>query len=102
MATELAPPEDLEPDETLGHFLKRERSLRGVSLQEVADATKISLRFLEALEADEYDVLPSRAFIIGFLRAYAQCLKIDPQEVVLLYEHGVTQTRAIPEAHRPE
>jgi cytoskeletal protein RodZ len=87
-------PEDMESSETLGQFLRRERSLRGVTLREISDKTKIGIRFLEALEEDDFDELPPRAFIVGFLRAYASCLKIDPEEVILVYERVSSQTRA--------
>lgn len=96
VANESAPREHLEPEETLGRFLKRERDLRGVSLREIAETTKINVRVLEALEADDYDSLPPRAFIIGFLRAYAQCLKIDPQEVIALYHRVVSEVTEVP------
>ena len=102
MANESAPREHLEPEETLGRFLKRERDLRGVSLREIAETTKINVRVLEALEADDYDSLPPRAFIIGFLRAYAQCLKIDPQEVIALYHRVVSEVTEVPVEPEPE
>jgi cytoskeleton protein RodZ len=96
VANESAPREHLELQETLGRFLKRERDLRGVSLREIAETTKIPLRVLEALEADDYDSMPPRAFVVGFLRAYARCLKIDPQEVIPLYHQAVTGTGGVP------
>ncbi|MEE9305671.1 MAG: RodZ domain-containing protein [bacterium] len=102
MANESAPREHLEPEETLGRFLRRERDLRGVSLREIAETTKINVRVLEALEADDYDSLPPRAFIIGFLRAYAQCLKIDPQDVIALYHRVVSEVTEVPVEPEPE
>jgi transcriptional regulator with XRE-family HTH domain len=102
VANESAPREHLEPEETLGRFLKRERDLRGVSLREIAETTKINVRVLEALEADDYDSLPPRAFIIGFLRAYAQCLKIDPQDVIALYHRVVSEVTEVPVEPEPE
>lgn len=102
VANESAPREHLEPEETLGRFLKRERDLRGVSLREIAETTKINVRVLEALEADDYDSLPPPAFIIGFIRAYAQCLKIDPQEVIALYHRVVSEVTEVPVEPEPE
>ncbi|RMF83667.1 MAG: helix-turn-helix domain-containing protein [Nitrospinota bacterium] len=74
--------------ESLGEFLKRERELRNVSLEEISSATKISIRYLEALEREEYDLLPAEAFVKGFLRAYARHIGIDPDEVILLYQEN--------------
>ena len=47
---------------SFGENLRRERELRGVSLREIADGTKITLRFLQALEEDRVDVLPGGLF----------------------------------------
>ena len=51
---------------SFGENLRRERDLRGVSLREIADATKISSRFLQALEEDRLDVLPGGLFPRAF------------------------------------
>ncbi len=77
--------------ESLGEFLKRERELRNITLEEISSATKISIRFLEALEQDKYDLLPTEAFVKGFLRSYAQYIGIDPDEVILIYQENKEQ-----------
>ena len=56
-----------------------------MSLQEIAAATKIQLKFLEALEHDAYDQLPASPFVVGFLRAYAQYVVLDPETVLTAY-----------------
>ena len=55
-----------------GEKLRRERELRGVSLREIADGTKISVRFLQALEEDRVDVLPGGLFPRAFVKQYAR------------------------------
>ena len=74
---------------SFGENLRRERELRGVSLREVAEATKISLRFLEAFEKDRIDLLPGGLFQRAFVRQYAEFLGLDPEKTVseFLYEH---------------
>lgn len=62
---------------SLGQNLRRERELRGISLQEIASSTKISLRFLEALEEDRQDILPGKFFIKAILRTYASFLGLE-------------------------
>ena len=52
-----------------GEHLKREREMRGVSLEEVSAATRISPRFLEAIENEKWDELPGGVFNRGFIRA---------------------------------
>jgi cytoskeleton protein RodZ len=67
---------------SLGQDLKKERELRGISLKEISDSTKISLRFLRALEEDQLDLLPGRFFIKGILRSYADYLGLDESSVL--------------------
>jgi|SRR3989338_1016541 len=72
--------------ESLGQYLKKERELRGVTIEEIANITRISSRFLNALENDDFSSLPSEVFVKGFLRAYTKCVGIDPNEVISIYE----------------
>src|SRR5262245_56015795 len=71
--------------DSLGSYLRQERERQQVSLQDIAAATKIQLRFLEALENDAYDQLPAAPFVVGFLRAYAQYCAMDPEAVLTAY-----------------
>lgn len=75
---------------SFGENLRRERELRGVELREMAEATKISLRFLQALEQDRVDILPGGIFPKAFVRQYAKHLGLDPERVVaeFVYAHG--------------
>jgi cytoskeletal protein RodZ len=70
---------------TIGQELKRERELRGIPLQEIADATKINIRFLRALEEDQLDMLPEKFFTRGIIRTYAKYLGLDEENVLNLY-----------------
>lgn len=70
---------------SLGSWLRSQREARGVSLRDIADSSKISLRYLEALEQDRFDVLPAPVFAKGFLREYARVVGLDPDEAVNLY-----------------
>jgi cytoskeletal protein RodZ len=67
---------------SFGENLRRERELRGVSLREVADATKISLQFLQALENDRFEKLPGGLFPRAFVRQYARHLGLDAERYV--------------------
>ncbi len=67
---------------SFGENLRRERDVRGVSLREIAEGTKISVRFLQALEEDRLDVLPGGLFPRAFVRQYALFLGLDPDKVV--------------------
>jgi len=83
---------------SFGEELKRERELRGISLKEIAEATKISIRFLEALEQDKFDMLPGGVFNRGFIRAYARFIGVDGEEMVNAYMEQVASAQA----HRRE
>jgi cytoskeleton protein RodZ len=67
---------------SFGENLRRERELRGVDLHEMAEATKISIRFLQALEQDRVDVLPGGIFPRAFVRQYGKYLGLDPERLV--------------------
>ncbi len=69
-----------------GEYIKRERELREVTLESVHEATRVSMKFLVALEADNYEALPHPTFVKGFMKSYAKCLGLDETEVVLRYE----------------
>ncbi len=70
-----------EKDVTLGEFLRNERELRGITIEQVASATKVGVRTLHALEADHYSELPARPYIRGFLTAYCRFIGLDPKEI---------------------
>ncbi len=78
--------------ESPGSFIKRERELRGITLDEIAAETKIGKNFLLALENDDYGSLPAPTFIKGFLRAYSKHIGLDGNDVVLRYEDFVERT----------
>lgn len=79
---------------TVGQYLRRERERQNKSLESVAQVTRITLRNLEALEKDNFQVFPAPVFVRGFLRTYAGHLGLDLQEVIRLYE---TQAGVSPE-----
>ena len=68
-----------------GGLLRAVRELRGLSLDEISDSTRITLRYLEALEREEQDVLPSATFVRGYLREVARVLQLDADTLVAGY-----------------
>src|SRR5579864_7817850 len=68
-----------------GDKLRREREMRGITLAEIAESTKISKRCLKALEEEQFEVLPGGVFNRGFVRAYAHFLGINEEEAVADY-----------------
>jgi len=70
---------------SFGELLRRERELRQISLREISEATKINLRYLEALERNDFRHLPGGVFNKGFVRAYAQFIGVDPERMINAY-----------------
>jgi cytoskeleton protein RodZ len=70
---------------SFGEELRREREIRGISLKEIADATKISRRFLDAIEKNDHKTLPAPVFTRGFVREYARYLGLNSEEMVNRY-----------------
>jgi cytoskeleton protein RodZ len=64
-----------------GAALRRRREALNLGLGDIAAALKIKLAYLSALEAGRLDLLPGRAYAFGFLRAYADHLGLDPDEI---------------------
>lgn len=67
---------------SFGERMRRERELRGVKLEEIAESTKIGKRNLVALEEEAFDQLPGGIFNKGFVRAYAKFLGLDEEQAV--------------------
>jgi cytoskeletal protein RodZ len=65
-----------------GEHLRREREMRGVSLDEIASATRIQVRFLEALENEKWETLPGGVFNRGFVRSVARYLGLDEEAIL--------------------
>ena len=84
----------------LGEKLHEERTKQGLSLEEVAKATKIRVSFLSAIEKGEYHKLPSSTYAHGFVRNYVQFLGLPEKETLALFrrEYGLEKdVRVLPE-----
>ena len=76
-----------------GSYLKHERELRGVPLEEISGATKIHIRFLKALEENSFEKLPGEVFIKGYIRSYANIIGSDVDEMLNIYKESVELNR---------
>jgi transcriptional regulator with XRE-family HTH domain len=76
---------------TLGERLRGIREKAGVSIEEIAKVTKVNKKYLEYIEADDYDNLPSDVYVKGFLRNYSNFLGIEAKDVLRIYkkERGI-------------
>ena len=67
--------------ETIGKYLKRVRETCGYSLEDVAGITRINLRYLEAIEKDDFEKIPGETFSHGFIRSFARCIGISDEDI---------------------
>lgn len=70
----------------IGETLKNAREAKNLTLRDVEAATKIRLKYLEALESEDYSQLPGQVYAIGFLKSYAKFLGLDDSALVAEYK----------------
>src|SRR5262249_12285608 len=79
--------------ESIGEKLRLARETRGIALRDISEETRISMRYLEAIETDDYRRLPGGIFNRSFVRAYAKQIGYDEQQAMeeysaLMHERG--------------
>ena len=68
--------------ESIGRWLRHEREVRQISLEELAQTTRIPLKMLQHLEEDRHASLPGEVFARGFLKSYARAIGVPEGEAV--------------------
>lgn len=86
---------------SIGETLRRERLGRGLDLNQVSRDTRITVRFLESIEADQFDKLPGGVFTKSFVRQYARALGLDEEEIAAELQR-VLQEREEPAPGLPQ
>ena len=79
------PTEEKRPDEKLGQFIARVRESRRMTVEELADAIKLGVQYIKAIEADDWKVFPVAAYVRGYLRSISNKLNLDADEVLRAY-----------------
>ena len=85
---------------SIGEQLRQAREAENLSLEDISNEIKISKRYLEALEENNYSVFPAQVYARGFLSAYAKCVGLDPRAIleqynkITLLEDGETDSVA--------
>jgi cytoskeletal protein RodZ len=86
--------------ETLGQYLRRKRESHLISLEDIAQATGISIPLIKALEEDNFHVIPRSEMSMRYLRKYAAHLKLNKKDVLHRYEmqyDPTNQTKDLPQ-----
>ncbi len=81
----------------IGETLKKAREERGLTLEEVAEKTKIRHRYLEAIEKENFEIMPGNVYVKGFIRNYARFLGLRPEPLVALFTERHAQEQPVPE-----
>ena len=84
-----------------GELLKAERLKRDLSVQDVAYALKLNSKTIAAIECGDLDQLPAKTFIRGFVKSYADYLKINTENVLKQFQEEMGSTRPIPKRPPP-
>jgi cytoskeleton protein RodZ len=87
--------------ERIGDILRRERERRGDDLQQIADYLCIRRSFLSALEGSRYNEFPADAYVIGFLRSYAEYMGMNGKEAIDYYRYEMAGRRHKPSLAMP-
>jgi len=88
----------------LGETLRRARSTKGISLEDAERVTRIPRKYLEALELENFGILPAPVYARGFLRSYASYLGLEPSDLLPFFPVGhVEEPRLdpLPEVNEP-
>lgn len=79
--------------EYTGSFLKKIREYKNVTVERMADMTKISKTYIRNIEDEDYAKLPADVYTRGFVYQYAKCLKLNPDLVATSYIHHLRQVK---------
>jgi cytoskeletal protein RodZ len=82
--------------ESLGEKLKATRNEKDLTLDQISRETNISIRYLEALEAENFAVFPGEPYLVGFIKNYGTYLELDVQKLISLYKALRIQEQPIP------
>lgn len=81
----------------IGNTLREARVRRNLTLQQVEEDTKIRVKYVQAMENEDFDVMPGATYVKGFLRTYSEYLSLDPDVMVDEYRSRGVKTREIQE-----
>lgn len=81
---------------SIGEELQRERHRRGLTLHDAEEVLHIKAAYLEALEQDNYGVIPGAVYVKGFISNYAEFLGLDKQRLVDAYKASNGETIGVP------
>lgn len=93
--------------QTVGEILRAEREKKGLSIKDIETATSIRALYINAIEEDNYTIVPGEVYLKGFIRNYANYLGLDGQQMVDIYRQNqpganVSSQTATPARSKPK
>jgi cytoskeletal protein RodZ len=82
--------------ESLGNKLRETREAKGLTYEYISRDTNISLRYLEALEKEDYSPFPGEPYVLGFIKNYGEYLGLNPDELLSLYRSIKLREQPVP------
>lgn len=90
-AEDLADPPSVLGRRSPGAMLAAQRETLALSIEQVADQLNLTKHFVSALESDGYEKLPGEVFVRGYIRAYSNLLRLDPVQILLIFDEFTSQ-----------
>jgi cytoskeleton protein RodZ len=81
----------------IGNTLREARVRRNLTLQQVEEDTKIRVKYVQAMENEDFDVMPGATYVKGFLRTYSAYLSVDPEVILDEYRSRGVKTAEVQE-----
>ena len=85
---------------TVGDLLKKEREKQGYTLRDIERTTKIRSKYLSAVEANNWNIFPSKTYTTGIISTYAKHLKVDPAKAMAYFRRDYEKKEEIGFRHR--
>jgi cytoskeletal protein RodZ len=79
--------------DTVGNVLRNEREKKGLSIKDIENATSIRALYINAIEENDFKVIPGEVYVKGFIRNYAGYLGLDPQKIMDIYKQMQQNTQ---------
>ncbi len=77
----------------IGEYIKKNRIAKNLSFEKISKDTKIGIKYLKAIEEEDFDVFPGEVYAFGFLRNYARYLELNEEEILKAFERKYTKEK---------
>ncbi len=86
----------MEQAQTVGQLLKQRRETLGISLEKTRLDTRITIKYLTAIENDKWDTFPAKVYVLGFLKKYAEYLGLEKDSIINIFNESQREQKSYP------